>query len=120
MADTSRLYFRQILAGMDIAEDDPVAQQMGNFVYLIGDRETGDAVVIDPAYDPQAILDLLDADGMRLTGALGTHYHADHVGGSLMGHAVTGIAEVVTCPTPACGSSAGGCVPACPWPRRAR
>ena len=95
MADTSRLYFRQILAGMDIAEDDPVAQQMVNFVYLIGDRETGEAVVIDPAYDPQAILDLLEADGMRLTGALGTHYHADHVGGSLMGHAVTGIAELL-------------------------
>ena len=95
MADTSRLYFRQILAGMDIAEDDPVAQQMVNFVYLIGDRETGEAVVVDPAYDPQAILDLLEADGMRLTGALGTHYHADHVGGSLMGHAVTGIAELL-------------------------
>ena len=95
MADTSRLYFRQILAGMDIAEDDPVAQQMVNFVYLIGDRETGEAVVIDPAYDPQAILDLLEADGMRLTGALGTHYHADHVGGSLMGHPISGIADML-------------------------
>ena len=96
MADTSRLYFRQILAGMDIAEDDPVAQQMVNFVYLIGDRETGEAVVIDPAYDPQAILDLLEADGMRLTGALGTHYHADHVGGSLDGpRRSSGIAELL-------------------------
>ena len=46
MADTSRLYFRQILAGMDIAEHDPIAQQMVNFVYLIGDRETGEAVVV--------------------------------------------------------------------------
>ncbi|WP_426570765.1 MBL fold metallo-hydrolase [Aquihabitans sp. McL0605] len=96
MADTPRLYFRQILAGMDIAEDDPVAQQMVNFVYLIGDRETGEAVVIDPAYDPQAMLDILEADGMRLTGALATHYHADHVGGSLGGMAqITGIAELL-------------------------
>lgn len=95
MADPSRLYFRQILAGMDIAPDDPLAQQMVNFVYLIGDRETGEAVVVDPAYDPQGIIDLLAADGMRLVGALGTHFHADHVGGDLWGHRVVGIAELL-------------------------
>ena len=96
MADTSRLYFRQILAGMDIAEHDPVAQQMVNFVYLIGDRETGEAVAVDPAYDPQALVDILEADGMRLTGVLATHFHADHVGGNLMGSAqVSGIAELL-------------------------
>lgn len=95
MADTSRLYFRQILAGLDTAVDDPIAQQMVNFQYLIGDRETGEAVVVDPAYDPQAILDILDADGMRLVGALGTHYHGDHVGGNLFGHQIPGIAELL-------------------------
>ena len=26
---------------------------MVNFVYLIGDRQTGEAVVVDPAYDPR-------------------------------------------------------------------
>ena len=63
-----RLYFRQLLAGRDVARADPVARQMVNFVYLIGDRETGEAVAVDPAYAPGEILDLLDADGMRLTG----------------------------------------------------
>ena len=95
MADDSRLYFRQILAGMDIADDDAIAQQMVNFIYLIGDRETGEAVVVDPAYDPQAIVDLLAADGMRLTGALATHFHADHVGGDLFGNPIVGIAELL-------------------------
>ncbi len=96
MVDPSRLYFKQLLAGMDLAEDDRVAQQMVNFVYLIGDRETGEAVVVDPAYDQQGILDVLAADDMRLVGALGTHYHADHVGGSLGGMAqITGIAELL-------------------------
>lgn len=95
MADDSRLYFRQILAGMDIADDDMIAQQMVNFIYLIGDRETGEAVVVDPAYDPQAIVDLLAADGMRLTGALATHFHADHVGGDLFGNPIVGIAELL-------------------------
>ncbi len=96
MADGSRLYFKQLLAGLDLAEGDRVAEQMVNFVYLIGDRETGEAVVVDPAYDQQGVLDVLAADGMRLTGALATHYHADHVGGSLGGMAqITGIAELL-------------------------
>ncbi len=96
MADGSRLYFKQLLAGLDVAEGDRVAEQMVNFVYLIGDRETGEAIAIDPAYDQQGLLDILEADGMRLTGALATHYHADHVGGSLGGMAeITGIAELL-------------------------
>lgn len=96
MASEPRLYFRQILAGMDVAEDDVVAQQMVNFVYLIGDRETGEAVVVDPAYDPKALVDMAAADDMRLVGALATHYHADHVGGTLGGMAdISGISELL-------------------------
>src|SRR3546814_16490687 len=70
-----RLYFRQLLAGRDFARTDPIARQMVNFVYLVGDRETGEAVAIDPAYDIPGLLDILAADDMRLTGALATHYH---------------------------------------------
>ena len=40
MASTDRLYFRQLLSGRDFAADDVIAQQMRNFAYLIGDRET--------------------------------------------------------------------------------
>ena len=82
---SDRLYFRQLLSGLDLGQDDMIAQQMVNFVYLVGDRETGEAVAIDPAYDIDAILQVCEADGMRLTGALATHYHPDHVGGSLGG-----------------------------------
>lgn len=90
-----RLYFRQLLSGLDLGEDDMIAQQMVNFVYLIGDRETGEAVVIDAAYDIDAILAQLAADDMRLVGALATHYHPDHVGGSLAGHGIEGIRELL-------------------------
>ena len=86
-----RLYFRQLLTGRDVARTDPVARQMLNFVYLIGDRETGEAVAVDPAYAPGEVLDLLAADGMRLTGVLATHYHPDHVGGDMMGFSIAGI-----------------------------
>ena len=61
---SDRFYFRQLLAGRDFATDDPVAQQMVNFVYLVGDRETGEAVAIDPAYDIKGILAVLAEDGL--------------------------------------------------------
>lgn len=89
-----RFYFRQLLAGRDFARDDPIAQQMVNFVYLIGDRETGDAVAVDPAYGVRELVELLHADGMRLTGVLATHYHPDHVGGEMMGWKIEGIREL--------------------------
>ena len=90
-----RLYFRQLLSGRDIARGDQMARQMVNFAYLVGDRETGEAVVVDPAYNVDDILAVLEADDMRLVGALGTHYHADHIGGSMMGFAVVGIADLL-------------------------
>ena len=77
MAD--RFYFRQLLSGRDFAAHDPMARQMVNFTYLIGDREKGEAVAVDPAYGVGELVDLLAADGLRLTGVLATHYHADHI-----------------------------------------
>jgi glyoxylase-like metal-dependent hydrolase (beta-lactamase superfamily II) len=91
----SQLYFRQLLAGRDFARDDRVAPQMVNFVYLIGDRETGEAVAVDPAYRVDELVELLDADGLRLTGVLATHWHPDHLGGDLMGYPIEGIRELV-------------------------
>ena len=91
-----RLYFRQLLSGRDFAADgDVLASQMRNFVYLIGDRAAGEAFVVDPAYDPQGIVDVCAADGMRLSGVLATHYHPDHVGGHMMGLSIPGVAELL-------------------------
>lgn len=93
--DDDRIYFRQLLAGRDIARTDPLARQMVNFVYLVGDRQTGEAVAIDPAYDVQGLLDVAAADGMRLTGALATHYHPDHVGGRMMQFDIEGVSALL-------------------------
>jgi glyoxylase-like metal-dependent hydrolase (beta-lactamase superfamily II) len=92
---TDRLYFRQLLAGRDFATQDPVARQMVNFVYLIGDRATGECVVVDPAYGVTDLVDIAAADGMRITGALVTHYHPDHCGGSMMGLSIEGVTELL-------------------------
>ncbi len=90
-----RIFFRQLLSGRDFAQGDPVAAGMVNLVYLIGDRETGSCVVVDPAYAVQEILDLAAQEGMKVEGVLATHFHPDHIGGDLMGHSVQGIHELL-------------------------
>ncbi|MCV7316185.1 MBL fold metallo-hydrolase [Mycolicibacillus parakoreensis] len=95
MADSDRLYFRQLLSGRDFAAGDPIATQMRNFAYLIGDRQTREAVVVDPAYAAADLLEAVEADGMRLTGVLVSHHHPDHVGGSMMGFTLNGLVELL-------------------------
>jgi glyoxylase-like metal-dependent hydrolase (beta-lactamase superfamily II) len=92
---TDRLYFRQLLSGRDFAEGDMIATQMRNFAYLIGDRETKQCLVVDPAYAAGDLLDALEGDGMTLSGVLVTHHHPDHVGGSMMGFELKGLAELL-------------------------
>ncbi len=56
---------------------------MQNFVYLIGDPVARECIVVDPAWEIDTIVATAERDGMTLTGALVTHAHQDHVGGSL-------------------------------------
>ena len=78
------LYFRQVLIG-----------PMANFAYLIGSQSTREAVLVDPAWDVKALLELAEQDEMTVVGALVSHTHADHVGGKLMGHHIEGAAELL-------------------------
>ena len=95
MPDSNRLYFRQLLSGRDFAAGDAIATQMRNFAYLIGDRETKECVVVDPAYAAGDLIDALEGDGMTLSGVLVTHHHPDHIGGSMMGFELKGLAELL-------------------------
>jgi glyoxylase-like metal-dependent hydrolase (beta-lactamase superfamily II) len=90
-----RLYFRQLLSGRDFAVGDPLAGQMVNFAYLIGDREAGQAVVVDPAYRVGDLLEVLARDRLQLVGVLATHHHPDHVGGSMMGYTIEGLGRLL-------------------------
>ena len=89
------LYFRQLLSGRDFAVSDHIANQMVNFVYLIGDRQTRECVIVDPAYAVRDLLETIAQDDMNLTGVLATHYHADHVGGSMMGMNIEGVSTLL-------------------------
>lgn len=68
---------------------------MQNFTYVVGSRATREVVIVDPAWDIDGIIKHLEAQDYRLTGALVTHYHPDHCGGSFGGHNVEGVAELI-------------------------
>lgn len=84
MADDQELIIEQIQIG-----------PMQNFTYLVGSRSTRQVAIVDPAWDVDALLERIEAQGYELTAALVTHYHPDHVGGSLGGHSIEGLAELL-------------------------
>jgi hydroxyacylglutathione hydrolase len=91
-----RFYFRQLLSGRDFAVGNDLATSMRNFTYVLGDRETGEALLVDPAYRPAELVTMLAEDGLRVAGVIATHFHPDHIGGALgaAGH-VDGVAELL-------------------------
>nr|WP_272908997.1 MBL fold metallo-hydrolase [Nitrospina gracilis] len=68
---------------------------MANFIYLLGDAQTRECVVVDPAWDIDTLLDIVAEDDMTLKGALITHYHPDHVGGHIFGMDILGLSELM-------------------------
>ncbi len=68
---------------------------MANYVYLLADRESREAMIVDPAWDVPALLAELDKHEFKLTGVLVTHYHPDHIGGDFMGHHIDGLIELL-------------------------
>ena len=89
------LYFRQLLAGRQVATTNPVAGQMANFMYLIGDPKKREAVIVDPAWDVHSLIESAEKDGYKIVGSLVTHYHPDHIGGDLFGIQVEGIVRLL-------------------------
>ena len=68
---------------------------MQNFTYIVGSRSTREVVIVDPAWDIQMLLNHIQERDYELTGALVTHYHPDHCGGSFGGHDVDGVAQLL-------------------------
>ena len=71
--------------------------QSSTYSYLLGDRASGDAILIDPVFE-QAARDaaLLRELGLRLVATLDTHTHADHVTGAWLLKRLLGSKIVVT------------------------
>jgi hydroxyacylglutathione hydrolase len=84
VSENGDLYFRQQPVG-----------QMANLAYLLGSRATREALLVDPAWSVDALLDLAESDGVRVVGALVTHYHQDHVGGRIFGLDIEGVGRLL-------------------------
>ena len=54
---------------------------LGCASYLVGDEHAGVAVVVDPPYTIEPVLEEAERRDVRLVGVLETHTHADHVSG---------------------------------------
>jgi glyoxylase-like metal-dependent hydrolase (beta-lactamase superfamily II) len=76
----SSLYLKQMELG-----------PMQNYVYLVGDPEAKECIVVDPAWEIDTILETAQRDDMTIGGVLVTHTHPDHVGGSIFGMNIPGV-----------------------------
>jgi glyoxylase-like metal-dependent hydrolase (beta-lactamase superfamily II) len=76
-----RFIFEQVRVGGD-----------RNFGYLLGDREAGEGILVDPSFDPELMVARAEAQGLRITTILNTHGHSDHSNGNTAAKALTGAA----------------------------
>lgn len=58
-----------------------VNEDLGCASYLVGDAQSGVAVVVDPAFAIEQYLAVAEREGVRIERVLETHTHADHVSG---------------------------------------
>ena len=89
-ASKGGVWFRQLSPGREIATSPGseletlvfgAAARSRNFIYLLGCATTRECYCVDPAWDTRGIAAVCARHKMRLVGALGTHYHFDHIGG---------------------------------------
>jgi glyoxylase-like metal-dependent hydrolase (beta-lactamase superfamily II) len=72
--------------------------EVGNYMvfgYLIGDEETGEALVIDPADEAQQLIAFAELHGVKITSILNTHAHIDHIMGNAQMVRLTGAKIII-------------------------
>ncbi|MFC1692970.1 MBL fold metallo-hydrolase [Candidatus Latescibacterota bacterium] len=65
------MFFKQITVGGD-----------RNFSYIVADEMSGEVAVIDPGFDPDGELSIVENYGFTLAYIINTHDHFDHTGGN--------------------------------------
>ena len=61
---------------------------MQNFTYILEDEKTGEAVLVDPSWDLDAVEQLIIRNNLKLKYIINTHHHFDHtIGNEAMANA---------------------------------
>jgi hydroxyacylglutathione hydrolase len=55
---------------------------MQNFTYVIEDEETKEAVIIDPSWDLDLVIETLERNSLKVKYIINTHHHFDHTIGN--------------------------------------
>ena len=55
---------------------------MQNFTYVLEDEETKDAVIIDPSWDLDLVIETLERNTLKAKYVINTHHHFDHTIGN--------------------------------------
>lgn len=69
--------------------------QMAVFAYLVGDENSGEALIIDPAAETEAIIAAAEKRKVKIKYIVNTHGHVDHIGGNVDMKKATGAAIVI-------------------------
>lgn len=63
---------------------------MLNFAYILGDKESGEGLVIDPSWEPERLFNIANGEGLAIKYIINTHCHEDHVNGNAKMKELTG------------------------------
>jgi glyoxylase-like metal-dependent hydrolase (beta-lactamase superfamily II) len=55
---------------------------MQNFTYVLEDEETKEAVVIDPSWDLDLVIETIERNNLKVKYVINTHHHFDHTIGN--------------------------------------
>jgi glyoxylase-like metal-dependent hydrolase (beta-lactamase superfamily II) len=69
--------------------------QMAVFAYIVGDQESGEGLVIDPAGNVDSIIATADKNNIKIKYIVNTHAHVDHTSGNKEMKAKTGASILI-------------------------
>ena len=55
---------------------------MQNFTYVLEDEETKESVIIDPSWDLELVLEVIERNALKVKYIINTHHHFDHTIGN--------------------------------------
>ena len=55
---------------------------MQNFTYVLEDEETKESVIIDPSWDLEMIIEIIERNDLKVKYIINTHHHFDHTIGN--------------------------------------